>query len=177
MKITYKQFKKFQALVDLGGDNDEAMSIRMLEIFTNKSKEEVRKLSMEEMDYYFRTINDKLAETPSLKTRFIYKGKDYGLIPNFTKITTGELIDLDTLLADQNFEAIVSILYRPIISENEQGYLIEEYKGNLNQFPDIDYETVVGALDFFTRSFQNLKNHTLTSTNKEMMEMSNKEQK
>lgn len=164
MKITYNQFKKFEALMELGDSNPEATSMRMIEIFTNRSKEEVRQLSIEELDKILLSINEQLSIKPSLQIRFEYEGEQYGLIPNFSRITTGELIDLDTLLADKDFEGITSILYRKITSENKLGYTVEPYEGKIRQFKELPYETVLGVLDFFTRSFQTLKKHSHTST-------------
>lgn len=164
MKITYKQFTKFEALMELGSDNVEATTIRMIEIFTGFTKEQVRNLPINELDNYLIKINSQLETKPTLVMSFFNEGIEYGLIPNFKKITTGELIDLDTLLGDRNFEAITNILYRPITKRTSLGYEIEPYKGELNRIKDLPYEIVIGVLDFFTKSFQHLKSLSHSST-------------
>lgn len=103
---------------------------------------------------------------PSLITRFESDGIEYGFIPNFSEISTGELIDLDNLLADADFESIASILYRPVVSSDKKGrYTIEEYKGpNRTLFENASLLFYLGFINFFSKSWRILSQDFLQST-------------
>lgn len=103
---------------------------------------------------------------PDLIIKFESDKVKYGFLPNFSEITTGELIDLDNLLIDRNFEAIASIIYRPITKESKDGrYEVEEYKGyNEETFKDASLRFYLGFINFFYKSFQILSNNSHTST-------------
>jgi hypothetical protein len=60
------------------------------------------------------------------------QGVKYSLMTRISDIKTAEFIDLDTLISDTentiiNLHTILAVLYRPIISENDYGYIIEDY--------------------------------------------------
>lgn len=166
MKITYKQFKKFEALYDMVKSNSESVAMLMIESFSGLTKEEIRELPVNEFELITLRISEQLNSKPTLSRTFDYGGITYGLVPNFSKISTGELIDLDTLFMDGNILGVMAILYRPIISSSKVGYSIEVYQGKVDTFKDLDWHIVQGALDFFISSYHHLKNFIHTSTNK-----------
>lgn len=105
------------------------------------------------------------SDTP-LVNRFRMNGKDYGLIPNFSKITAGELIDMDNLFANDDITSLMSILYRPIEKYQwnpfgifgQKRYIIEKYKEpDFEGFRNVPLHIVDGALSFFLSSCQTLR--------------------
>lgn len=165
--IKYSDLLKFQEIVKLNdGESEVFLAYKLLNIFYGIDKETARNLSPEQFDLLCSKIFTVLNENVSLQNIIIMDGIEYGLIPNFSKITTGELIDLDDLLSNQKFIEIFSVLYRPIIGEiNKRGeYRIEEYKGYDNKFKDIDAFTALGCLGFFMKSFQILNQIILSSS-------------
>lgn len=178
MDIKYKDFKKFQDILGLqDGDSDEFIMYKMVDIFYGIKKDDARKLTPEQFELLVGKVTTAIAQPTKLTTTFKYNGVTYGLIPNFEKITAGELIDLDTLFKEKNLIQLMSILYRPIVGEiNNRGeYRIEEYKGFTNVFEDIPAYYVEGVLSFFFKSFQILSQRILTSManqkTKEMMKI------
>lgn len=168
--IRFQDLIKFTDFMDMLEDIDnkeEILQFKALEIFYGIKSKEARKLSPND----FKMLVNKIETAIGVKTEFklqniiIMKGVTYGLIPNFEKVTTGELIDLDTLLTDKKFIEIFSILYRPIIGEiNKKGeYRIVEYEGFDEKFKDIDVYTANACLNFFIMSFQTLNQAFLTS--------------
>lgn len=132
----------------------------------NASDETMKKISASEVYAYIgnitKLINDDKCE---LITKMKWNGITYGFIPSFGEITTGELIDLDTLLKDFKWTEIASILYRPIISESKNGtYLIEEYKSASTVFEDCSVRFFIGFINFFYKSYQILSQDSPIST-------------
>jgi hypothetical protein len=93
-------------------------------------------------------------------------------------MTYGEYVDLVTYSKDvyENAALICSILYRPILEEDKQGYKIQEYKGtNENQidlfYQKLTMDVIFGALSFFLRLQTDLSNSTLTYMTETMVKM------
>ena len=167
--IKYSAFKKAEPYLK-NVDNITTEEIVKVVSFIYEEEESVVK----EMNYtlileYFNLFLVTMGTNETdLVTKFESEGVKYGFIPNFSEITTGELIDLDSLLVDKNFEGIASILYRPITKENKDGrYEIEPYKGyDAELFKNASVRFYLGFIDFFFKSYQILKNNSLTSLNK-----------
>lgn len=162
--IMYKDFKQVQDImlnIDKAPTEDVVKAFKTIYHVENK-KEYKWDVIVEKMNNVITILSN---ETP-LITKFESDGIKYGFVPNFSEITTGELIDLDSLLVDKNFEGIASILYRPIIKESKDGkYEIAEYKGyDEKLFENAPINFYLGFIDFFFKSYRILKSHFLTST-------------
>jgi hypothetical protein len=177
--IKWSDYKTFQDLVVFAGENNELteefLGYKILSIFYGLKKEEASKLRPEEFDYMLGKVQEAFKEESVLRSIINYKGVDYGLIPKFADITTGELIDLDTLLKEEKHIELLSILYRPLVGKvsGNSEYYIEDYKGYNEVFKDVDAFTMLSTLNFFTQSFQILNLHTNISMEVEKMEMEN----
>jgi hypothetical protein len=117
-------------------------------------------------------VNELLSKEHDLIQRFEIGGVEYGFIPNLSKITAGEFIDLDNYLSEdtKQLHKICSILYRPIKSSAGNYYEIEKYEGT-DKLADImmkvDCKVVLGALVFFYLLSKSLLNLTNTYIQKE----------
>lgn len=164
MIITFNKFKRIEALLNVGEDditkitNEEELAIRMLEIVTGKRKREIRELPFKKLESLLLELTVKLKMDKELLFRYVEDGIEYGLVPNFMKISTGELIDLDTLMVEEKYNEIVNILYRPIIKEDKFGYEIGEYKGSINHITKMPFNNVLALIDFFSESLKYLNN-------------------
>ena len=141
--------------------------MRILKVFYNIDLKDARKLKEAESTLLLEKINKVLGEPVSqFNNVIVMGGVQYGFIPNFQEITTGELIDLDATLADEDFISLTSILFRPIVGEiNKLGqYRIEEYKGYDQKFKDVSLDIVEGYMTLFTKSYQHLNHSTQEST-------------
>jgi len=75
-------------------------------------------------------------------------------VPNLEDISFGEYIDIDTYMGDwDNMHKLMSVLYRPIVNQIKDQYLIEEYKGdNYHEaMMHTPMNAVVSSLLFFYR--------------------------
>ena len=95
-------------------------------------------------------------------------GVQYGFIPNFGDITSGELIDIEDCYERQDFISLTAILYRPLIGGiNKIGeYVIEDYNGYDSKFKNVSLDVVEGYMSLFTKSFLTLNHCILSSINK-----------
>lgn len=92
-------------------------------------------------------------------------GQQYGIIPNFARITTGEYIDLETLCEDayNNFPQIMAIVYRPVLEHYGNEYRIAAYTGDEKHgwALHMNMDAVLGALAFFLNTGLRLSNASL----------------
>ena len=100
---------------------------------------------------------DRLLEIPTNKHLKVIDvgGELFGFIPDWTKFTTGEYIDMDELSKNVtgNAKKIMAILYRPITRQYKDAYTIEEYEGATkyaDRFKDVSASYFYGALVFFS---------------------------
>ena len=170
--ILYTDFIKLQEsitslddeLTQLGLDFINKM---VLSIFYTIDSKFMRRLTFEQIEELVGRINNILVMPKSdLKMLFEMDGITYGFIPNFSEITSGELIDMDDCLKQNNYIELTSILYREVIGKvNKKGeYRIKEYEGYDRKFEKVSLDIVEGYMDFFMKSYQILKNNIPTST-------------
>lgn len=171
--IRYKDFKKVQdIMLNIEKASTEDM-LKAFKVLYDVSDEEAKNIKWEEVSIKIGNVLKIMSVDTPLVTKFESDGIVYGFVPKFDEISTGELIDLDNLLVDKNFEAIASILYRPIIKEDKAGkYEIEKYKGYDEKiFENAPINFYLGFINFFYKSYQSLKRHFLISmTNQQMKE-------
>lgn len=164
--IMYKDFKQVQDImlnIDKATTDDLVTAFKVLYHVDDISDYKWEEISAK-MNIVILLLGDE--NSFELVTKFESEGIKYGFVPNFAEITTGELIDLDSLLVDKNFEGIASILYRPIIKESKDGkYEVSEYKGyDEKLFENASVNFYLGFINFFFKSYQILNSHFLTST-------------
>ena len=79
------------------------------------------------------------------------RGIRYGFIPNLDEMTFGEYVDLDTYLTSwDNMHKAMSVLYRPIQTQNKDLYNIKEYEAKLDDnLLHMPMDAVMGSILFF----------------------------
>lgn len=104
------------------------------------------------------TIIKKLVDTEpkriNFKKTFSFYGQEYGFIPNLSRISTGEYIDLENYCKEpiENLHIIMSILYRPITFQRNKRYTIESYDPDQFKeelFKDCKMDIALNSLGFF----------------------------
>jgi hypothetical protein len=96
---------------------------------------------------------------------------EYGFEPNLSQMSYGAYVDIskyETLVIDDKWAEIMSILYRPVIKKQGKLYDIESYKGEIHKekFLNIGMDIHFGALFFFN----NLLVDLLKDTQKSLMQ-------
>jgi hypothetical protein len=120
-EITLGQFILLQESVK--EDNEFHTSMAMIRILCGMTTGEILAMSSKDFDDIIYTLSATLKQTPIHEPIF----GNYGFIPNFDKITTGELIDIETFLKDENIVGAVGVMYRPIEKRFGKLYTINPY--------------------------------------------------
>lgn len=167
----FQEFTKIQDEMDMNNItelDEQFLQNRLLKIFYNINPSDQRDLQQSQIELL---VNKLLTILQGPKSKFknivVISDEKFGFIPDFEKITAGELIDMDAYLKDKNFVALTALLYRPLIGEiNKKGeYRVEDYKGeNIEKFKFVTLDVIEGYMELFTTSYQILKATTLTHT-------------
>jgi hypothetical protein len=153
--VTVAQYRKIAKLDTT--KNHKHWLVDAISIFCNITKEQVRGLSLKDMNKIASKISklkDAEQHDDALKPKIKFKGKDYGFHPNLSKLTVGEFADIETYCKNGLFEnigSILNILYRPITFEAGDFYQIEDYtgEGDPKKWDTLKMDVVMGALNFF----------------------------
>ena len=162
-EIPLYQMVEYNSLGEMSA-SDKTM--KALSIFLNVSEKELAKFPLAVVNKAISHVQNILNETPDFHKQFTHKGIKYGFIPNLDDITTGEFIDIENYQKNPaDMWKLISVLYRPITKEGQgHRYLIETYKGNVNeQLKDVPSDIAYGALVFFCNLGIDLLTFTLKS--------------
>ena len=160
--ITVRQLAQYMAS-DLSSEESAAKAA--LHIFVGLSPQEQERTIKTQLKEVAASLSVVLNQKPTVKTKFEYNGKRWGLVPNLDEITAGEYIDADSYLGDwARMHNFLSVLYRPIIKEGKGWYEIEPYSGTnayANELQDAPADIAVGLLVFFWTLGVQLSNATI----------------
>lgn len=136
--------------------------------------------NIEEISEYAVDLIVASKETPLVKTFYIQDNQSdnkvkLGFIPDLEEMSYGEYLDLVELCKNtwDNIPEIMTILYRPIIKENNGKYQIAKYSKRDQSVIDLfekslTMDIVFGAIGFFFRLSKEL-NRTFLHSLKEMV--------
>ena len=184
------QLHQWQKYIDIYNKNKddanatEFLNIKMLDIFCGISQQDLKDIELAQFEGALNQVNRLLSQTPKLRNTFKMVGTDgveveFGLIPNFDKMSYGEFIDLEKYLYDDStLHRAMAVLYRPIKHKNKDKYLIHKYKGteylaDVMRYTPLDI--VLASRVFFYRLATKLSNYTMVSTLKQLQEMDGQE--
>ena len=176
------KLNQWQRYIDIYEKNKDAedtefLDKKLLSIFCNIDFKDIDKLGLEVFYSTIQHISNLLNEKIDLVQRFSLKGTDdvvveFGLIPNFDKMSYGEFIDLEKYMFDnKNYHKAMAVLYRPIKFRSKDKYLIHDYKGTeymADVMRDAPLDAALGARVFFYRLATKLGNYTMAYTLKEL---------
>jgi Tfp pilus assembly major pilin PilA len=150
----------------------EFSNLKLLECFCGINLKQAYKLPMTEFNSVVSHINELFNTNNRLHNKFdmIDSQGDkitFGFIPKLEDISMGEFVDLEKYIGDwQQMHKAMAILYRPIIHEKNQFYLIEEYEGS-DKYSDImkdsPIQAALGAMVFFYSLGTELSKHLMDS--------------
>ena len=131
-------------------DIDLGIMLRLLNLFTGKSIEQLMEYPLSELDKNYQQIVKVLNEKPKFQKTFILDGKEYGFIPNLEQMKSGEYIDLTNNLG-KDILASMAVMYRLITRKFKDVYDIEKYKGTDDKeiFKNAPISVYLGAQVFF----------------------------
>lgn len=162
------KLSQYQRFVKIMADNEEGefLSLKMIEIFCNVGLDVANGMKRKDLNEAVSIISELFTKVPALVKKFEMDGKKFGFIPNLDEMSQGEYIDLDTYSTIENWQEmhrVMAILYRPIIQQSKEKYLIEPYETSskyAEAMKDLPLDIALSAVVFFYR----LGNDCLIST-------------
>ena len=154
--ITIQIYQKYVKIQE-SKKADKTKVIESLALLCNTTTSIVKKMAYSDL-LEIMTIIKKLVDTEpkriNFKKTFSFYGKEYGFIPNLSRISTGEYIDLENYCKEpiENLHIIMSILYRPITFQRNKRYTIESYDPDQFKeelFKDCKMDIALNSLGFF----------------------------
>ena len=160
--VTLKQYQKWLKISD-GKEVDNFLQQKMIEIFCNIPLKSVLQIKAVDINKICEDITSLFKQEPKFKDRFNMNNKEFGFIPKLDDMTFGEYVDLDTYLADwELMHKAIGVLFRPIIFNKKEKYLIEEYESSDKyDMTNTTLNIVFGSLVFFYNLRNELQNHIL----------------
>ena len=172
---------EYQRYLQIAKSKRKTRDDEIISMFCKIDKKLIKKLQLKHkkllVDKINKFVNSK--NETILEKRIKFKGKQYGFIPNLSKITTGEFVDIEEYGKDinKNLHRIMSVLYREIDRESGRFYSVKPYDPDeleIDKFKELPMSTTLSAIDFFFHLGKNL----LEDLNNYSMEvMRNKEKK
>jgi len=179
-EIKLSQWQRYINIYDKNKDDENAtefLNKKVLEIFCDVKLSDVDKIGLSVFDDTLAHLSYVLNQKVELIHKFSLKGTDdvtveFGLIPNFDKMSYGEFIDLEKYMFDnENYHKAMAVLYRPIKFKSKDKYLIHDYKGTeymADVMRDTPLDAALSARVFFYRLATKLGNYTMAYTLKEL---------
>ena len=174
--IKLKEYQKYIKTVQTDPDKQptdeqvEFANLKVLECFCGLTLKQAYKLPMTEFTGILQHISNLFKEETPLQRTFEMTDKNnktvkFGFMPKLDDISLGEFIDLDKYISDwQQMHKALSVLYRPVVFEKKDTYLIEDYEGS-DKYSDIMLDAPVnvafGATLFFYHLGNELSKHMM----------------
>ena len=163
---------EYQRYLQIAKSKRRTRDNEIISLFCKIDKEFIKKLKLKDkkvlVDKINKFVNSK--NETSLEKRIKFNGKKYGFIPNLSKITTGEFVDIEEYGKDinKNLHRIMSVLYREIDKTSGKLYNVKSYDPDeieIDKFKRLPMSTTLSAIDFFfrlgTRLLEDLNNYSM----------------
>ena len=150
---TYQKYIKIQE----GKGSEKSKVLKSLALLCNITPFVVKKMAYKDLldiMSIIKTLVDKEPKQEAFRKTFMFKEEEYGFVPNLSKLTTGEYIDLEAFCKEpiENLHTIMSILYRKITFKRNDRYTIESYNPDEFKeelFKDCPMDIALNSLGFF----------------------------
>jgi len=167
--ITLTKFLKLQKDLKVYSDNEEAKLATLFYHLCNVEPGIMQKIDTSTFIKIKEQLLSFIARQDFQLKQFVnVNGVEYGFEPNLSQIAYGAYVDIskyNELTIDENWEKVMSILYRPVKKKVGKLYELEQYTGNepSEHWRDINMEIHFGALFFFINLSKALLKNTLKS--------------
>ena len=181
--ITLETYLKYKKTLDLYKDDDEdeldmidRSIIIALDILCGVAPNFASQMPIEMLQHVMDSLNKFMSESKFDLQRIItIDGVEYGFEPNLSNMAYGAYLDIskyDNITIDNNWQKIMAILYRPIVSKTGKLYEIKEYTTMEDDsvFLKTTMDVNFGCIGFFLHLSRDLALYTLKSL-KEVGEM------
>ena len=148
-EVTIEKYIKAINIIE-NEDVELGIMLRLLNLFTGKSIEQLMEYPLSELDKNYQHIAKVLNEKPKFEKTFYIDGKEFGFIPNLEQMKSGEYIDLTNNLG-KDILSSMAVMYRPITRKFKDVYDVEKYNGTDNKevYKNAPISVYLGAQVFF----------------------------
>ena len=159
-EISIKQYQHFLKIAK--GIDGSFLDQRTVETFCSVELSKVLLMKRKDVRDITNHINNLFNQKPEVSITFKIKDVKFGMIPDLENISMGEYTDLTKYLESwETMHKAMAVLFRPITTEVNGKYLIEDYKGSdayseLMKFAPVG--VAMGAMVFFYRLTNDLLN-------------------
>jgi hypothetical protein len=164
-EITLGQYQKFLSILD---KNEEGpfLNAKTVEIFCGIPLSDVYTIKATSIDKVITILGEVLNTQPEFQDRFMFKGEEYGFIPNLDDMTLGEYVDIDGNVSDwDNMHVVMNVLFRRVKQSKNNLYNIEDYDtSNPAKMKDMPLGVALGAIFFFYALGTELSVYTIHSS-------------
>jgi|TARA_B100000809_G_scaffold225645_1_gene236752 hypothetical protein len=179
--IKLSQWQKYIEILDKNKDADlnGFVEKKLLGIFCGVELKDVDRIGLSLFDNTIQHLSNILNSKPELVKTFKMTGTDgvtveFGLIPNFDKMSYGEFVDLERyLFVEKDLHRAMAVMYRPVKLKSKGSYLIHDYKGTeylAEVMKSTPLDVALAARVFFYRLATKLSNFTMAYTLKELQQ-------
>ena len=154
--ITIGTYQKYVEIQE-GKGSEKNKVLRSLALLCGTTINVVKKMAYSDLLEIMQIIKSLIDTEPDkeeFKKVFVFNKEEYGFVPNLSKITTGEYIDLENYCKEpiKDLHTIMSILYRKITFKRNERYTIEPYDPDQFKeelFKDCKMDIALNSLGFF----------------------------
>lgn len=167
MKILARKYLDFLKIIENSPEDVDNLKI-MLNMFFDIDEKTYNKMPYQRVLQKADIVNMIVNKTHILPIIIEMEGVKYGINPDFSDITMGEMLDLET----DDVLKQMAILYRPIVKQKNKKYIIEEYNGNYNLDlfnNNITLEQMLGFIGFFLKINEDYLSYIQSSLEKEQV--------
>jgi hypothetical protein len=178
------KLSQWQKYIDILEKNKDAeltgfLEKKLLGIFCGVELKDIDRIGLSVFDNTIQHLSNILNSKPELVKTFKMTGTDdvtveFGLIPNFDKMSYGEFVDLEKyLFVDKDLHRAMAVMYRPVKLKSKGSYLIHDYNGTeylAEVMKNTPLDVALSARVFFYRLATKLSNFTMAYTLKELQQ-------
>jgi hypothetical protein len=158
-EITLRQYQSYVKVLEQNPTVTQFLKHKTIEIFCGLELKTIDKLPKNDVDSIYEILRKMIdEEVASFQQTFKLKGKEFGFIPNFEGITSGEFIDISNYINSwSTMHKAMSVMFRPIEIKMKERYIIEPYESSdkyANDMLDLPLDKALGAVFFLVNSFK-----------------------
>ena len=179
--IKLSQWQKYIEILEKNKDAELTgfLEKKLLGIFCGVELKDIDRIGLSVFDNTIQHLSNVLNSKPELVKTFKMTGTDdvtveFGLIPNFDKMSYGEFVDLEKyLFVDKDLHRAMAVMYRPVKLKSKGSYLIHDYNGTdylAEVMKNTPLDVALSARVFFYRLATKLSNFTMAYTLKELQQ-------
>ncbi len=179
--ITLEQYQKYIKVLEnnKGAEHSDFVGMKFVEIFCSTSLENIKNIHFSVFEEVGNILGEAFKQETPLIRHFKMGSVEFGFIPNISKMSIGEYIDIEQNIVDwNNIHKAMAVLFRPIKKKKGDRYTIKKYSPTdttteaMKQMP---LDVALGARVFFYHLGKDLLHHTLSCLEKEMNKTKDKQ--